>query len=53
MFINLEPMAICKFYDSSIPKLGSLDLAVLVECIAAVETSMVDAVWLLRAAHPI
>ncbi len=38
---------------SSIPALASLDLLVLTECIAAGETSRVDAVQRLRAAHPI
>jgi Uma2 family endonuclease len=38
---------------SSIPALASLDLVVLRECIALGETSRVDAVQRLRAAHPI
>jgi Uma2 family endonuclease len=38
---------------SSIPELESLDLLVLAECIAAGETSRVDAVRRLRAAHPV
>jgi Uma2 family endonuclease len=40
-------------FRSSIPALAALDLSVLTECIAVGETSRVDAVQRLRAAHPV
>jgi Uma2 family endonuclease len=49
---HLRPEGYVKAVHSSIPELAELDLGVLGECIAAGETSRVDAVRRLRSAHP-